>query len=1420
MDTRHFQRCTASVGAILLIELALLALPALSQIQPASGEVQWSETDWMDASPHGLDFRRHYRSQATHGAGLGTPWNHNWGATAAKGDLEAVVRFGDGSKVIFRRAGGTEQFVADNRRDSLAQNDAGLLYTSASDESSWQFDLGGRLISLKQRNGWQYILTYNSQGQLATVSNAFGRSLHLAYSGTSLVSARAPDSEAIAYGYDGVGRLAGVVYPDGAARQYHYEDSRFAQALTGVSDEAGARAASYGYDSAGRAVASQGPGGVGAMSYAYPQAAAAGGTLVAGAAVDASIYRTSAQITDALGNTRNLTWQGGDGQARLLAADRAGDDAPIASRSFTGANLPDSETDFMNVVTQYSWDSTRQLRTGITKAAGRPEAQAVQLQWHPSFRLPMLITEANRTTAYTYDAQGRKLTEVITDTANAEARTWAWTWTTLGLPETMTDPKGGVWRYGYDAMGNRSSVINPLNQQSRYTYDAAGRMLTQTEGNGLKTSYTYDRRGRLLTQSRGAETSTLSYTPTGQHATVVLPSGYQVTFSYDAAQRLVEASDNRGTQITYTLDAAGNRVREEVKDGTGAIGLVVGRAMNQLGKVAAIQGSAGQTTAIAYDANAEPIARTDPLNHTTRQTLDGLRRPVTTFFADNTSSVLAWGQLDALTGVADPKGVRTSYQTNAFGEVMLETSPDIGNLSYTRDPSGDITGQTDAKGNTTTIIRDSLARPIEIRHGPGHIASFSYDSSQIGYLQSIEDKSGRTALERDKQGRILTKSQWVNDNPSSPSIFKVNYVYANGELVGLTYPSGLKVFYRRAVGRITDIDVQEPGRSKHVVPWVSGLTYTALGQPKAWRWSSGDNAARTFDADGRMTGNEFASYTHDAAGRIISITQSLWASSIARGPANVYATPLAWSVGYDNRNRLTSFSRAGAATSYAYDANSNRLTAVDKVTSDTDLDGEFDDADYSQSTSQVLNIDQTSNKLLGFSQTLVKVRGGRTVSTVSTQVNHTLDANGAMTSDGLRELEYDASGRLSKLRVVKDGGAAGISYLHNALGQRVFKGELQAERTVPSADHLGPDFIAWLKKKFAWLFMQAPENTSLGTAYVYDEEANLLGEYDNGSAKGAGRTEYIWLPTDSGHVMPIGFYRNGKFFAIHADHLGTPRLVTNEANSPVWQWPYSAFGPNKPTGVLRATPNPKAAVTNNPVLLKATDAMEFNLRFPGQYFDVESNLSYNYFRSYDAKNGRYTQLDPIGLKGGLNRLTYSGSAPLSNTDPLGLAYFAFRPLSKLAPFMLLTGTLFTWQLAHELVIYEDGGFPTNQGFSADGVTPDPFPIGYVTADGSYNDCVMRMAVSRNMWAGSGYSFLCHNCQNWANAVRKTYNELSANPAVIEKCGCDAASPAANRTVPSFFSPAPVFDLPSSPRIRLARSYFRDHFAEFDFDGQV
>uniref|UniRef100_UPI001114B696 RHS repeat-associated core domain-containing protein n=1 Tax=Atopomonas hussainii TaxID=1429083 RepID=UPI001114B696 len=62
------------------------------------------------------------------------------------------------------------------------------------------------------------------------------------------------------------------------------------------------------------------------------------------------------------------------------------------------------------------------------------------------------------------------------------------------------------------------------------------------------------------------------------------------------------------------------------------------------------------------------------------------------------------------------------------------------------------------------------------------------------------------------------------------------------------------------------------------------------------------------------------------------------------------------------------------------------------------------------------------------------------------------------------------------------------------------------------------------------------------------------------------------------------------------------------------------------------------------------------LRFPGQYYDPETGLYYNYFRDYDPQLGRYVQADPIGLRGGVNRYAYANSRPGYATDPMGLIY--------------------------------------------------------------------------------------------------------------------------------------------------------------------
>jgi RHS repeat-associated protein len=67
-----------------------------------------------------------------------------------------------------------------------------------------------------------------------------------------------------------------------------------------------------------------------------------------------------------------------------------------------------------------------------------------------------------------------------------------------------------------------------------------------------------------------------------------------------------------------------------------------------------------------------------------------------------------------------------------------------------------------------------------------------------------------------------------------------------------------------------------------------------------------------------------------------------------------------------------------------------------------------------------------------------------------------------------------------------------------------------------------------------------------------------------------------------------------------------------------------------------------------------TIAFDLPLRLPGQRYDAETGLHYNYYRNYDPSVGRYGESDPIGLRAGLNTYAYVLSMPLSNEDPLGL----------------------------------------------------------------------------------------------------------------------------------------------------------------------
>ena len=114
-----------------------------------------------------------------------------------------------------------------------------------------------------------------------------------------------------------------------------------------------------------------------------------------------------------------------------------------------------------------------------------------------------------------------------------------------------------------------------------------------------------------------------------------------------------------------------------------------------------------------------------------------------------------------------------------------------------------------------------------------------------------------------------------------------------------------------------------------------------------------------------------------------------------------------------------------------------------------------------------------------------------------------------------------------------------------------------------------------------------------------------------------------------------------SLYFIQADHLNTPRLVTDEANAIVWRY----LPTTEPFGNTPPEEDPNATGKR----------FEMPLAFPGQYRDRESNLNYNYFRDYNPATGRYVQSDPIGLQGGINTYTYVEGDPISYVDLDGLS---------------------------------------------------------------------------------------------------------------------------------------------------------------------
>lgn len=884
------------------------------------------------------------------------------------------------------------------------------------DGSLETYTAAGQLLSISEPSGRTQTLAYDGSGRLQSITDSHGRQLTFTHdSSDRIATVTNPAGGIIRYTYDAPGNLATVTYPDDTpsdttddpVRAYHYEDSRFPHALTGITDENGDRYATWAYDEQGRAILSEHAGGAERVQLSYN----ADGTT---------------SVTDALGTSRSYGFETVLGVVKGTGISQPGGAGCGASNSAithdANGNV-NTRDDFNGHRTRRWYDLSRNLETkrveGLAVENGsevvKPETRTITTEWHANWRLPTvektysggadsagapqgtMAKEVN----WTYDDHGNLLTRTERDSQRNESRAWTYTWHSLGRLASADGPRTDVQdvtTYAYypdddPDLALRGQLWKTTNALGHVTeiqaYDLHGHPLRVRDPNGLITEYTYTARGWLKTRLVGDRLTTYAYDKVGQLVRVDLPDGARLDYTYDAAHRLTDIRNARGDHIHYTLDAQGNVLNETVKDAQGNQAGALSREYDALGRLwKEVRRVNGQdaVTEYGYDAQGNRTARVGPLAHATHWAYDRLGRLAQTEDALQGRLDLARDTLDQVTLHRAPKGDSTSYEVDAFGQVRRETSPDRGVTTYTYDAAGNFITRTDARGKTTTYTYDALNRPNAIRFTAGMNRYYFYDQGAhgLGRLTGMIDESGQTAWTYTAHGEVAGKTHTPNGGPAHP----VGYAYQNGNLTRLNYPAGGYVDYLWNQGRISEIRLNG-------APLLTGIQYAPFGGPTSWTWGNGQNYAQGLDPETGWPrdyplGDRFRTLARDAGGRITGY----------KHPGQAAFDQI---FGYDALDRLTSQVSYQGNTGWTYDANGNRTQQ------------------QSGSATYPYTYAPARNRLQSVAGPAPKT--------------YQYDPAGNITHDGTYAYTYNDAGRLNQLT----WNGQTTSYLYNGLGERTRK---------------------------------------------------------------------------------------------------------------------------------------------------------------------------------------------------------------------------------------------------------------------------------------------------------------------------------------------------------------------------------------------
>ncbi|MFG2264766.1 putative T7SS-secreted protein [Streptomyces sp. NPDC048720] len=766
---------------------------------------------------------------------------------------------------------------------------------------------------------------------------------------------------------------------------------------------------------------------------------------------------------------------------------------------------------------------------------------------------------------------------------------------------TLTDSHGHRTHF---LVNDRCQVIaetDPLGATTHYVRDRYNRLLSRTDPLGHTTAFTYDQSGNLTDIVRpDGRTATATYNELGLPTRITGFDGNAIRYEYDARGNRTCAADPTGHETRYTYDTVGHLAAV-----TDPLGNTTRVRCNAAGQPLDVTGPLGAVTRYEYDAFGRTTAITDPLGSVSRLEWSTEGKLTRRIDPDGTEERWTYDGEGNCTSHTDQIGGVTRFEYTHFDLLTARTGPDGVRYEFEHDATLRLTQVTNPQGLTWTYEYDAAGRVVTETDFDDRALSYAYDVA--GRLASRTDALGQTiSFERNELGQVVRKD-------------------ADGKVT--TYAYDFTDELARAAGADATLTLLRDRHGQLVSETVNGRTlkhtYDELGRRTGRTTPTGAATTWTYDAAGRrasmVASGRAIDFAYDEAGRELS---------------RRFGEAMSLDHTFDALGRLTAQSVTGSAArtaqqrSYSYRADGNLIGINDHLSGyrsfELDAAGRVTAVHAANWTERYV-YDEAGNQTQAAwpsghpGQESVGPRtyiGTRITRAGNVRYEH--DALGRITLRQKTRLsrkpdtwhyEWDAEDHLTSV-VTPDGTR--WRYTYDPLGRRTAKLRMAAD---------GCTVVE--RVEFTWDGTTLCEQTT--TSPDLPNPVTLT--WDHQGVHPMAQTERITAAESPQEEI------DSRFFAIVTDLVGTPSELIDEQGDIAWRarstlWGTTAWATNSTT----YTP----------------------LRFPGQYYDPETGLHYNYFRHYDPETARYVSPDPLGLNPAPNPVAYVVN-PQSWIDPLGLA---------------------------------------------------------------------------------------------------------------------------------------------------------------------